>query len=284
MNANYTFRRMLASGLLAWCATLALLTAAPGCSRPDPGRPGATAAEPAATVSDQPAPTPLEYVELVTAGAASDAQLPLVVAVHGLGDTPESFIELYADLSVPARVVAPRAPEPYGRGSSWFPIEIPYRDDADLGAGIAAAADRVAALLDHLAARLPVSGTPMITGFSQGGMVSFAVAVRHPEAIGFALPVAGALPAAVAAPTGDAPRPLPRIRALHGDADDMVPVGAARDTVSRLEQLGFDVQLREFAGVGHRITPAMRGEINRLIGLYARQSAPGAAGMAGGKR
>jgi len=258
--------RIIAAGLLV-VATL-------GCSRPDPGRPGpAAAAEPAQTAAlPQQAVAPLEYVELITGGARTGDRLPLVIAVHGLGDSPRNFIDLYADVGAPARIVASRAPEPYGRGFTWFPIEIPYRDNAALAEGIGAAADRVAALIAHLGGTLEISGKPMITGFSQGGMVSFAVAVRHPDAVGFALPISGALPAALL-PTGpQAAGRFPRIRALHGDVDDMVPIAPARDAVAQLGQLGIDVQLKEYAGVGHRITPAMSGELNRLISMYARRA------------
>jgi predicted esterase len=282
MDAKNSLRRLLVLSLIQLGTALLLLAGAAGCSRPDPGRPGTTAAGPPTTAAAEPAAAPLDYVELLTGDADERAPLPLVVAVHGLGDTPENFVDLYAEISAPARVVAPRAPEPYGQGSSWFPIEIPYRDDATIGAGIGAAADRVAALIAQLSERLPICGAPMITGFSQGGMVSFAVAVRHPDAIGFALPVAGALPSSLQ-PAGSAGR-HPRIRALHGDADDMVPIGTARASVTRLEQLGFDVQLREYAGIGHRISPAMGGEINRLISLYARQAAATAGPAKGVER
>lgn len=258
-------------------AALLVLAAVASCSRPDPGRPAARAVEPTTAPPAQSIAPPLEYVELLTARAEETEPLPLVIAIHGLGDTPENFIDLYAELSAPARVVAPRAPEPYGPGFSWFPIEIPYRDSAALGAGIGEAADRVAQLIEHLKPRFPTRGKPMITGFSQGGMVSFAVAVRHPEAVGFALPVSGALPASLLPTQPASTRRYPRIRALHGTTDDMVPITPAREAVSRLEQLGVDVQLREFEGVGHRITAAMSGELNRMIGMYARQATAGGA-------
>ncbi|MCK9463895.1 MAG: hypothetical protein M0R80_30120, partial [Proteobacteria bacterium] len=190
-----------------------------------------------------PAPAPaaarqLDTIEIAVAGAG-DTGAPLVVAVHGLGDRPESFAKLYRDISAPCRLVLPRGPIPYGDGSSWFDIAIPYAPDAALGARIAAAADEVGALLKDLSRRRAIRGKPLITGFSQGGMISFAVAVRHPDVIGVAVPLAGALPESVL-PTSPAPRGAPAIRAFHGAADDLVPVEHARRTVDALPAAGFD--------------------------------------------
>src|SRR5688500_4887518 len=88
---------------------------------------------------------PLVFVERVTGGADPADTLPLVIALHGLGDTPERFIALYADLPLKARVIAPRAPTPHGPGASWFPIA-GGSGAAAREAGIRASAERVAAL------------------------------------------------------------------------------------------------------------------------------------------
>src|SRR5690242_29777 len=55
-------------------------------------------------------PAVLDYVERTTQGAAMDAELPLLIVVHGLGDTPETFIRMFDDVEPAVRVVAPRAP------------------------------------------------------------------------------------------------------------------------------------------------------------------------------
>ena len=54
----------------------------------------------------------LGWIELLTPGALAEEPLPLIVAIHGLGDSPERFQELVRTLPFPARVVVPRAPDP----------------------------------------------------------------------------------------------------------------------------------------------------------------------------
>jgi phospholipase/carboxylesterase len=208
-------------------------------------------------------PPPLDFVEIGPAGAG-DAAAPLVVAVHGLGDRPENLAALYRDISAPCRLVLPRGPIPYHGGSSWFDIDIPYAPDAALGARIGAAADRVAALIDRLKAARAIRGKPVVTGFSQGGMISFAVAVRHPEAVGLAVPIAGALPEG-ALPAHPTTGEKPVVRAFHGKADTLVPIDFTRRTISALTAAGYDASLEEYAGVGHTVSDDMRRDALAVI-------------------
>jgi phospholipase/carboxylesterase len=95
-------------------------------------------------------------------------------------------------------------------------------------------------------------------------MISFAVAVRHPEAIGLAVPIAGALPesALPASPvTGD----KPVIRAFHGTADNLVPIDFARRTIAALAAAGYDASLEEYAEVGHTVSSAMQRDALAVI-------------------
>src|SRR5215470_18519990 len=65
-------------------------------------------------------PQPLPYLEVVTGGAAADAELPLVIALHGRGDTAEAFAPLFRELPARARVAILRPPHPWDGGQAWF--------------------------------------------------------------------------------------------------------------------------------------------------------------------
>lgn len=251
---------MASMAQMAWLALLALLLAAPAAARelPPPDQRKATTEEPA----------PLEYIEIVTAGADPREDLPLILVVHGLGDRPEHFIRVFEDFPVPARVVAARGPLPRGRGQSWFPIRFPVQpDDPAMIEGIRDSSAKLAALARWLTRRRPIVGRPIITGFSQGGILSFAVALHHPDAVSAAVPVAGALPPALWSP---APMPpgtghLPPIRALHGEADRVVPYLAAQGLVLGLRAGGRDATMQSFPGVAHRIPPELRRAVFAAI-------------------
>ncbi|MFO8071943.1 MAG: alpha/beta fold hydrolase [Polyangia bacterium] len=216
----------------------------------------------------------LEALELTTGGADPDAELPLVLGVHGLGDSPRGFRGLYQGMSVPARVVLPRAPASWGHGFAWFPARYLDGDEQRLAEGIAAAADRVAALIERLVAERSGRGEPIVTGFSQGGMICFALAVRHPEAIRLAVPIGGALPPLLRPRTGEDPGRYPPIRALHGAEDRLVPVDGARGAVEELNAAGLDAELEVFAGVGHAVSPRIRRRLHALLARALETGTP----------
>jgi len=235
-----------------------------------PAEPSSTGA-PAPTRRADPADaaeTELSFVERVTVGAAREARLPMIVAIHGLGDRPEAFMGVFDGFATPARIIALRAPERWGSGFAWFP----FRPDDSVetrARGIDRAAARVVAAIQSLGARRPTRGKPIVTGFSQGGMLSFAIAAEHPELVKAAIPVSGVLPE----PLFDSIRSgkdRPRIVALHGEADARVPLEPTRRGVQALVAGGFDARLETFPGVGHEIPPPVRRRWLELLAEEAR--------------
>lgn len=211
----------------------------------------------------------MEYLEVIhvppntpeAARPGPDARLPMLVAIHGLGDRPENFQSVIDDLPVTTRVIVPRGLDPVEDGFSWFPIRARSTDVAGLSKGISTAADRLALLITELTRTRPTRGRPVVTGFSQGGMLSFALAVYHPEILAAAVPVGGWLPPPLWPSTLPPTRPLPKIVALHGEADNAVKFVPTREGVEHLEKLGWPVTLKSYPEVGHAIPPKMRREL-----------------------
>ncbi|MCC6901564.1 MAG: alpha/beta fold hydrolase [Polyangiaceae bacterium] len=244
-----------------WLVVVAL-GAACNSATPTTGTGTGAGAPPSARTSPA-AVAPLEWTLRLTGGATPSEALPLVVAMHGLGDRPETFGELYSSFAVKARFVLLRAPDPWGSGFSWFP----FRDgDGDelRARGISAAAERVVATFATLEAKYPTRGKPVVTGFSQGGMLSFAIAARYPDRVRAALPIGGVLPAPLW-PTHDAGSPAVRIVALHGESDERVPLGPTQAGVAALRSHGFDARIESFPGVGHTLQGPLRARYFELL-------------------
>jgi phospholipase/carboxylesterase len=199
------------------------------------------------------------WVERVPPGEAPDAALPLVVAIHGLGDSPESFCHVLDDLRPRARVACPRAFSRHGRGWSWFALG---SDDVTQARDVAAAADRLADAIAALAAARRAPGRPVVTGFSQGGALAYAIAVRRPAAIVRAVPIGGWLPPALHPAEGAEVAP---ITALHGEDDTRVPIAKARALLDPLVARGAPVTLRAFPGVAHTIPPLVRSALHGAV-------------------
>jgi phospholipase/carboxylesterase len=211
--------------------------------------------EPAVAAS----PKVLDYIERTTRGARSSEALPLLVVLHGLGDTPEDFVDLYAGLSTPARIIAARAPDPWSSGSSWFPID----HKPDSARAIEGRARDVRALIEHLSRARPTLGKAVVSGFSQGGVLSFALAAYHPEVLTGAVPVAGGLfpglPPAKAAPKAFS------LHAFHGRDDRRILLTDAERAMSALKSKGTRASLTDFPNVGHSIPPAMARQVLAAI-------------------
>lgn len=243
----------------AWLLLLVALAA--GCHHKTAPRPAASSER--ASPSAVPAPDTfagLDYVERVTGGAPAEARLPLIVALHGLGDRPRSFVHLFDGLDARARVIALRAPLPYYGGYSWFNM---VGDNAP-AAGIRHAADQVARAMAEIVRTRPTLGRPIVTGFSQGGMLSFAIAALYPGRIAAAYSMGGMLPPALR-PAKRPDGPLPPVVALHGQADPRVPIAKAQSAVAALRALGYRAELWPFPDVGHAVPYPMRHELFGLI-------------------
>jgi phospholipase/carboxylesterase len=192
----------------------------------------------------------LQFVERVI-GGDPNAELPLLIGLHGLGDTPEQFLELLGGLAVPLRIVAPRAPDPWRQGTSGFPI-----DDLERAPRlIVERAKLVVELADQLRKTRKVRGLPLVTGFSQGGILSFAIAAYQAEHFAAAFPLAGSLFAGMP-PYRKAPKSF-RVVAFHGEEDTRVPYAGALRTVAALRQVGTQVSFTGLPGVGHSLPPAL---------------------------
>ena len=191
----------------------------------------------------------IAYIELLTGGARAEQHLPLIVAIHGLGDRPDRFVGFVDAFDVPARIVLPRGLTAYGDGFSWFWFGN-GRDVARISSGVETAANRLANAIRVIVRERPTRGKAIVTGFSQGGMLSFALALLHPELVSAAYPMAGVVPPQLIAKMPDAGR-FPPIIALHGEQDSVIRLADTRRSVAALKKRGLSVELKTYPGVQH---------------------------------
>jgi phospholipase/carboxylesterase len=208
----------------------------------------------------------LDTVEFVTGGAAATERLPALVAIHGLGDTPEAFATLFEALPVRARIIIPRAPVPWGEGFAWMTTRVRDGQESALAGEIEASTARLVTLVEHIAARPDVQGPVVLTGFSQGGILTFAVTLARPDLVRAAFPIAGLLPTSHMTALRTAPANAPPIRAFHGDADVVVPYARDVALVSALHDRGYDATLTSYPGVRHVLAAELRADLFTALG------------------
>lgn len=193
----------------------------------------------------------IEMIDLFPNDA--DEKSPLVVAIHGMGDRPERWIDDYRRFPARVHIALPRAFDPYGEGYAWFRFEDGMTDE-QFGAVVGNAEERLWRGIASLAGTRRV----IVTGFSQGGILSFAIAARHPKEIVCALPVAGSCPGPLLPQEGS---PAAPVVAFHGTADRMIDVKWARESVHAWKERGATAELHEYEGVAHTISPRMRADL-----------------------
>ncbi|MGZ7031172.1 MAG: alpha/beta hydrolase, partial [Thermoanaerobaculia bacterium] len=95
-------------------------------------------------------------------------------------------------------------------------------------------------------------GKLILSGFSQGGVMSFDVGFRTKQKLAAIVSMSGAL-FENEVPAPDSWPKVP-ILIVHGNEDDMIPLLAARRARRFLESNGIEPEYHEFA-MGHHVTP-----------------------------
>lgn len=185
-------------------------------------------------------------------GQAPDA---LAVLVHGFGADGNDLIDLaalWAEALPGAVFVAPHAPEPCGGipfGRQWFPLW--DRSATQLAAGVAGAAAALGQFVATEAVRLALPHDRVaLMGFSQGAMTVLEAGLRgavpEPACI---LAYSGGMLGTEDLATRIAARPA--VLLVHGEADEVVPVGASRMAEAALTAAGVPVRALYRPGLGH---------------------------------
>lgn len=224
---------------------LAVLALAAGCRTQAPG---ATDGEEAPAQKKAPRPESRNFtsegtdiLETFTNDAPDDA--PIVVAIHGRGDSPPAFSALYKRYGGKVRVLSPRGYAPFGDGFSWFALK-PGMSDDELAKGVGEALEKL-----HKSIAAAVGGKKyVVTGFSQGGILSYGFASKYPAEVLCALPVAGSLPGHLLPPEG---QKAAKTRAFHGEADDTIAARWGKATIETFARQGADATIKTYAGLGH---------------------------------
>jgi phospholipase/carboxylesterase len=185
----------------------------------------------------------------------------LVVFLHGYGADGNDLIDIgraWQPLMPDTAFVSPHAPEPCGQapvGRQWFGLT--FRDPDERWIGVNKAAPTLDAFLEAELARrnLPPSALALV-GFSQGTMMSLHTGLRRAVAPAAIVGYSGMLvlpkdgpPETVAAEITSRPPVL----LVHGDSDELIPVGALFHAAQGLSTLDVPVEWHLSQGVGHGI-------------------------------
>lgn len=204
---------------------------------------------------DSEGPIPFRVVE----PGDVTARTPLVIALHGRGDTAEGFARLAMRLGMDARVIVGEGPMPFGLagGRQWFEAGA-----ADAAAEVRARVKDLAALVDKLGKLYPEAGRPALFGFSQGAVVALQAAHDIPDRFRAVAALSGFLAieeGGAASPSGALP-----VLITAGTKDHIIPQERSWSAAVVLERQGFAVERFAFEGP-HSVPPAVEDELVRFL-------------------
>ncbi len=209
---------------------------------------------------------------LKTAGVSASEAAAGVVLVHGRGASAESILQLSREIDVSdVAYLAPQAD-----GYSWYPNSFLAPLEANepgISRGISAVLDAISELEK---AGVSVESI-VVVGFSQGACLATETAARNPRRYGGVVALSGGLIGSGQMPEASPPsdKSFEYEGSLDGtpvfigcsDVDPHIPVERVRTTARVFEELGGDVDLRIYEGMGHTVN---RDELTFVRDLVRR--------------
>jgi len=199
-------------------------------------------------------------VLLVVPDAVIGGQLPLVIALHGNGDTAANFVSsIGLDSAAGARGVIIAAPQGIAQ---TFTIGGQTLSDIDWDAYRSEGGGNIdlplldAVYNDLVATNSVARDQVYIFGYSQGGYMAFREAMDDSASLAAAVVVSATNPLPGSSLVADAVRHIPV--ALTIGTNDYA-INQARQTSTDLQNAGFEVRYEEIAGAGHVPFPGDAG-------------------------
>ena len=182
---------------------------------------------------------------------------PLLVLMHGRGADRFDLLGFGPELAPEAVVVAPEAPwpgMPWGYGPGWAWYRFLGRNVPD-PQSFEESQRQLETFLAELPARLPVrTGELVLGGFSPGGVMAMAYALRHPGTVPRVMNFSGFLAQHPSVdPTAEAVRGT-RFFWGHGTGDPAIPFELAIEGRATLRAAGAELEARDYP-IGHGISP-----------------------------
>jgi phospholipase/carboxylesterase len=183
---------------------------------------------------------------------------PLLLLLHGYGSNEEDLFSFATELPDKYYIISARAPYDLQYGSyAWYAINF----DADQNKfsdheQAKVSRDLIAGFIDELIANYPIDETQIaLIGFSQGSILSYAVALSNPEKVQKVVAMSGYLNLEIMDDNYLKNNFTNlKIFASHGTVDQVIPVEWARKTPAIVENLGINITYKEYP-VGHAVAP-----------------------------
>ncbi len=184
--------------------------------------------------------------------------VPVIIMLHGYGSDENDLFSFASELPSEYAIISLKAPipiQPFGNG--WYSIhfdsnEEKFSDDEQA----ITSRELVSNCIDEIVSAYNADPKRVtLLGFSQGTILSFAVALSYPEKVTNIIGLSGYINEGILK-DGYANNDFSKLNVYssHGSVDMVIPVDWARKTQPFLQQLGIPCVYSEFP-MGHGVAP-----------------------------
>lgn len=201
---------------------------------------------------------PLSLEHNIRPSATGTAGSPTIIMLHGYGSDENDLFSFASELPAEYTIISLRAPvamQPFGY--AWYPIYFDpdnskWSDDEKA----VESRDLIVRCLDEIIKAYEIDAERItLLGFSQGCILSFAVALSFPEKISRVVGLSGYINESILT-DGYRENDFSKLKVYssHGSVDQVIPVQWGRRTPDFLKSLGIGCKFSEFP-VGHGVAP-----------------------------
>ncbi|MEC7265786.1 MAG: alpha/beta fold hydrolase [Bacteroidota bacterium] len=202
-------------------------------------------------------PIPLSLDYLLRPSSSTLEKKPAIFLFHGYGSNEEDLFSFAPELASELVVLSVKAPydlEPFGH--AWYAINF----DAEYGKWsddeqAKESREKIVTFIDEAVKAYHLDEKNItLLGFSQGTILSYAVALSYPEKIKNVVALSGYINERIlTANYTEKDHGNLHIYASHGQVDQVIPLEWAQQAPELLKKLGIDFTFEEFP-IGHGVS------------------------------
>lgn len=201
---------------------------------------------------------PLSLEHIIRPSTIKDKKAPVLFMLHGYGSNEEDLFSFAEELPETLCIISVRAPytlEPFGH--AWYAINF----DAEKGkwSDDVQARESREKIIHFIAEACETyylnDNDITLLGFSQGTILSYAVALSYPKKIKNVIALSGYINEGILVEGFESLNHSNlNIYASHGQVDQVIPLEWAQKAPILLKKLGIDHTFEEFP-IGHGVSP-----------------------------
>lgn len=200
----------------------------------------------------------LSLYHIIRESSITNGEAPLLIMLHGYGSDENDLFSFASELPKELFIISVKAPYPLQPfGNAWYAINFDnekgkWSDDAQA----INSRDLIATFIDEACNAYPVDSTNVtLLGFSQGTILSYAVALTYPKKVKNIIALSGYINTDIIPENfQDNDYSSLDFYCSHGSVDQVIPVEWARQTPKILDALNIKYKYSEFP-VGHGVAP-----------------------------